>query len=430
MALSSLHHVIDLEWLKEAYRLTRKDGAPGIDGVMANEYAANLEANLLDLLDRIKSGRYKAPPVRRTYIPKTDGSRRPLGIPTFEDKVAQRAIVMVLEAVYEQDFLSCSYGFRPGRAAHQALQVLRTAIMSQRLRWVLDIDIVKYFDSISHSHLRDFLDRRVTDGVIRRMIDKWLKAGVLEDGLLRHATEGSPQGGVISPCLSNIFLHHVLDEWFELEVRPRLKGRCTLVRFADDAVMAFEESLDAKRVLGVLGKRLARYGLTLHLDKTRFVDFRDNRPNGTNHPETDSTSFTFLGFTHAWGKAYRSVKSRVATSAAYSSASVRNSPTSRSGRMCHGAYFNAPIASKRLLGPLTRPGSALTQAALERHQPPGSLFLQTVRQSGNCPAHRAAAAKQLDPLGNLAGLCAGEIKPRLAQPPVPQDNLVAWRHLR
>jgi RNA-directed DNA polymerase len=167
---------------------------------------------------------------------------------------------------------------------------------------VLDIDIVKYFDSISHSHLRDFLDRRVTDGVIRRMIDKWLKAGVLEDGLLRHAIEGSPQGGVISPCLSNIFLHHVLDEWFELEVRPRLKGRCTLVRFADDAVMAFEDSLDAKRVLGVLGKRLARYGLTLHLDKTRFVDFRDNRPNGTNHPETDSTSFTFLGFTHAWGK--------------------------------------------------------------------------------------------------------------------------------
>ena len=180
--------VVDLEWLKEAYRLTRKDGAPGIDGVMANEYAANLEANLLDLLDRIKSGRYKAPPVRRTYIPKTDGSRRPLGIPTFEDKVAQRAIVMVLEAVYEQDFLPCSYGFRPGRAAHQALQALRTAIMSQRLRWVLDIDIVKYFDSISHSHLRDFLDRQVTDGVIRRMIDKWLKAGVLEDGLLRHAT--------------------------------------------------------------------------------------------------------------------------------------------------------------------------------------------------------------------------------------------------
>ena len=236
VALSTLHHVIDLEWMQEAYRLTRKDGAPGIDGVTADDYAMNLEANLLDLLDRIKLGRYQAPPVRRTYIPKTDGSRRPLGIPTFEDKVAQRAIVMVLEAVYEQDFLACSFGFRPARSAHQALQFLRTACMSQRLRWVIDIDIEKYFDSIPHPKLRDFLDQRVTDGVIRRMIDKWLKAGILEDGVLRHATAGSPQGGVISPCLSNIFLHHVLDEWFEHEVRPRLAGRCTLVRFADDGV--------------------------------------------------------------------------------------------------------------------------------------------------------------------------------------------------
>jgi RNA-directed DNA polymerase len=302
VALSSLHHVIDLEWMKEAYRLTRKDGAPGIDGVTAADFATNLEANLLDLLDRIKSGRYKAPPVRRTYIPKADGSRRPLGIPSFEDKLAQRAIVMVLESVYEQDFLPCSFGFRPGRSAHHALQNLNAACMRQRLRWVLDIDIQKYFDSIPHSLLRDFLDQRVTDGVIRRMIDKWLKAGVLEDGLLHHATEGSPQGGVISPCLSNIFLHHVLDEWFEFEVRPRLKGRCTLVRFADDAVMAFEDFLDGKRVLGVLGKRLARYGLTLHPDKTRFVDFRSNRPNGISRPETDGTSFTFLGFTHVWGR--------------------------------------------------------------------------------------------------------------------------------
>ena len=288
--------------MKEAYRLTRKDGAPGIDGVTAADYATNLEANLLDLLDRIKSGRYKAPPVRRAYIPKTDGSRRPLGIPTFEDKLAQRATLMVLEAMYEQDFLSCSYGFRPGRSAHQALQNLHDAVMNQRLRWVIDIDIEKYFDSISHAHLRDFLGQRVTDGVIRRMIDKWLKAGVLEKGLLHHSTAGSPQGGVISPCLSNIFLHHVLDEWFELEVRPRLKGRSTLTRFADDAVMAFEDFLDAKRVLGVLGKRLARYGLKLHPSKTRFVDFRNNKPNGTNHPETDDTSFTFLGFTHVWGR--------------------------------------------------------------------------------------------------------------------------------
>jgi group II intron reverse transcriptase/maturase len=290
--------------MREAYRLTRKDGAPGIDGVTAAEYAQNLEANLSDLLVRIKSGRYQAPPVRRVYIPKGDGagSLRPLGLPTFEDKVAQRVIVMVLEAIYEQDFLPCSYGFRPGRSAHQALQALRTGFMSHGLRWVIDLDIENYFGSISHSHLRSFLDRRVTDGVIRRMIDKWLKAGVLEDGLLRHATEGSPQGGVISPCLSNIFLHHVLDEWFENEVKPRLKGRSTLVRFADDAVMAFADFQDAKRVLGVLGKRLARYELTLHPDKTRFVDFRSHRPDDKDHPDADGSSFTFLGFCHVWGK--------------------------------------------------------------------------------------------------------------------------------
>ena len=275
--LFSLHHVIDLEWMLKAYRLTRKDGATGIDGVTAKDYEANLEANLLDLLERIKSGSYKAPPVRRTYIPKADGSKRPLGIPTFEDKVAQRAIVMVLAAIYEQDFLSCSYGFRPRRSAHEALRQLHGAISWQGQHWVLDVDIRKYFDSIPHAQLRAFLDQRVTDGVIRRMIDKWLKAGVLEDGLLRLATEGTPQGGVISPMLSNIFLHHVLDEWFEAEVRPRLLGECTLVRFADDFVMTFKTHRDAKRVLEVLGKRLARYGLTLHPDKTRFIDFRPER---------------------------------------------------------------------------------------------------------------------------------------------------------
>jgi RNA-directed DNA polymerase len=209
--------------MMEAYRLTRKDGAPGIDGVTAADYEANLETNLLDLLERIRSGRYHAPPVRRAYIPKADGTQRKLGIPTFEDKVAQRAVTMVLEAVYEQDFLPCSYGFRPGRSAHQALRTLQNVLWAKRLYWVLDIDIRKYFDSIPHSDLRTFLDRRVTDGVIRKMIDKWLKAGAVEDGLLSRTTEGSPQGGVISPCLSNVFLHHVLDEWFENEVR-RVSG--------------------------------------------------------------------------------------------------------------------------------------------------------------------------------------------------------------
>ena len=301
-ALCSLHHVIDLDWMMEAYRLTRKDGAPGIDGVTAADYEVSLEANLLDLMDRIKSGRYRAPPVRRAYIPKADGSRRKLGIPTFEDKVAQRAVTMVLEAVYEQDFLPCSYGFRPGRSAHQALRSLQNVLWAKRLYWVVDIDISKYFDSILHSDLRAFLDRRVTDGVIRRMIDKWLKAGAVEDGLLRRTTEGSPQGGVISPCISNVFLHHVLDEWFEHEVRSRLQGDCTLVRFADDAVMAFDNIVDAQRVLAVLGKRLARFGLTLHPDKTRIVDFRPQRSEGSRHPATDGTTFDFLGLTHVWGR--------------------------------------------------------------------------------------------------------------------------------
>lgn len=305
VALFSLHHVIDLEWMKEAYRLTRKDGAPGIDGVTAETYEVGLEANLLDLLGRIKSGRYHAPPVRRVYIPKADGTQRPLGIPTLEDKVAQRAIVMVLEAIYEQDFHPCSYGFRPGRSAHDALQGLRNAIMEQKLRWLLDVDIRKYFDSIVHHHLRSFLDQRVTDGVIRRMIDKWLKAGVLEDGLLHRTNTGSPQGGVVSPMLANIFLHHVLDEWYVSDVRPRLAGRSTLTRFADDFVMAFESFEDAQRVQAVLGKRLERYGLALHPDKTRFVDFRATRPPEDHPPGTHGTTFDFLGFTHVWGKSRR-----------------------------------------------------------------------------------------------------------------------------
>jgi RNA-directed DNA polymerase len=293
---------MDLDWMREAYRLTRKDGAPGIDGVTAPDYEANLEANLLDLLDRIKSGRYCAPPVRRAYIPKADGSQRALGIPTFEDKVAQRAVTMVLEAVYEQDFLPCSYGFRPGRSAHDALRKLRDDIWAKRLHWVVELDIRKYFDSIPHCQLRAFLDQRATDGVIRRMIDKWLKAGAVESGLLHRTTEGSPQGGVISPCLSNVFLHHVLDEWFESEVRSRLKGESTLVRFADDAVMAFDNIVDAKRVLAVLDKRFARYGLTLHIDKTRLVDFRPQKTEGTLRPETAGTTFDFLGLTHVWGR--------------------------------------------------------------------------------------------------------------------------------
>lgn len=302
MAFTSLNHHLDLEWLRAAYDRTRKDGAVGVDGQTAAEYESNLEANLSSLLERMKSGRYRAPPVRRVHIPKAKGKTRPIGIPTFEDKVAQRAIVMLLEPIYEEDFLDCSYGFRRGRSAHQALTTLRSHIMGGSVRWFLDVDIQAYFDTIAHGHLREFLAKRVVDGVVRRMIDKWLKAGVLERGQLRRSESGTPQGGVISPLLANIYLHYVLDEWWVRDVVPRMKRACSLVRYADDFVMMFEDFVDCIRVRRVLGRRLERFGLRLHPDKTRMVDFRFKRPNGVRHPKTDATTFDFLGFTHVWGK--------------------------------------------------------------------------------------------------------------------------------
>jgi RNA-directed DNA polymerase len=302
-AFFTLSQYIDYEWVWYAYDRTRKDGAVGVDEQTAEEYAANLEQHLLTLVDQLKSGRYLAPPVRRHYIDKTDGSKRGLGIPCFADKVAQRAIVMLLEPIYEQDFLDCSYGFRPERNAHQALQAVRKAIMARGGRWVLDVDLRKYFDSIDRTKLREVLDRRVTDGVVRRLIDKWLNAGVLEDGQLHYPDLGTPQGGVISPCLANIFLHYVLDEWFAEEVQPRLRRPSTLVRFADDFVAIFGCKEDADRVLAVLGKRLNKYGLQLHPDKTKMVDFRPLKTATVSSGEPAlATTFNFLGFLHVWGK--------------------------------------------------------------------------------------------------------------------------------
>ena len=294
---TSLHHLIDMAWVREAYARTRKDGAVGIDGVTAADYETELEDRLEDLLNRIKSGRYVAPPARRHDIPKPDGTKRPLGIPTFEDKVAQRVILMLLEPIYEQDFLPCSHGFRPGRSCHDALAALRTGIMEKHQLRVIDADISKCFDSIPHNRLREVLDLRIRDGVVRRMIDKWLKAGILEEGTLKRTDTGTPQGGVISPTISNIFLHTVLDRWYEDEVQPRLWGASQLVRYADDLVMTFEHDRDARRVLAVLSKRLGRYGLTLHETKTRYVDFRPPRGKGRGR----YASFDFLGFTHTWG---------------------------------------------------------------------------------------------------------------------------------
>jgi len=306
MAFTSLNHNLDLDWLREAFRRTRKDGAVGVDGQTWAEYAENLEDNLQSLLDRAKSGTYRAPPVRRVHIPKGTGSEtRPIGIPTLEDKLLQRAVVMVLEAIYEQDFYDGSYGFRPSRSAHQALDSLWTQTMKSGGGWILEVDIRKFFDALDHGHLRALLQRRVRDGVLLRLIGKWLNAGVMEDGCLSYSESGSPQGGVISPILANVFLHYVLDDWFAKEVQPRLRGRAFLIRYADDFVIGFTHEEDARRVMSVLPKRLGKYGLTVHPDKTKLVPFRrppyDSRPSGGPDGERPGT-FDLLGFTHYWSR--------------------------------------------------------------------------------------------------------------------------------
>jgi group II intron reverse transcriptase/maturase len=311
MSFASLNHLLTLELLELAYARTPKNKAPGIDGQTAKDYAANLPENLQSLLDRAHTGRYFAPPVRRTYIPKDKpGETRPLGIPTFEDKVLQRAVVMILETVYEPIFHDGSYGFRPGRSAHQALQYLRDELQSWNGGWVVDADIRRYFDTLDHGCLRELLQRRVCDGVLTRLIGKWLKAGVLEDGELTHPEEGTPQGGVVSPLLANIYLHHVLDEWFEQDVKPRLRVRALLIRYADDFVLVFQNEKDAREIFARLPERFAQHGLTIHPEKTRLVKFRPvprHQKRGLNREERPPSTFDFLGFTHYWGRSRKGV---------------------------------------------------------------------------------------------------------------------------
>jgi RNA-directed DNA polymerase len=301
MKLRSLAHHIDVEWLTEAFHRTRKDGAVGVDGQTAEQYATNLESHLVSLLNRAKSGTYKAPPVRRVHIPKANGETRALGIPTFEDKVLQRAVAMVLGAVYEQDFLNCSYGFRPGRSAHDALDDLQNQLVTMGGGWLLEVDFRKYFDTLEHAKLKEILSQRVTDGVLLRLISKWLHAGVMERGELHFPGAGTPQGGVISPLLANVFLHEVLDLWFERDVKPRLYGQARLFRYADDAVMVFTHEHDARRFLEALRKRCEKYGLALHPEKTRLIDFRRPSRSASKDDDDDgSRTFDLLGFTHFW----------------------------------------------------------------------------------------------------------------------------------
>ncbi len=302
--LTTLAHYIDVDWLREAHRRTRKDGSRGVDGVSAKQYEERLEDNLVSLLGRAKSGTYRAPPVRRALIPKGDGTQmRPIGVPTFEDKVLQRAVAMVLEPIYEASFYDFSYGFRPGRSAHEACRAIETASIRMAGGWIVEVDIRKFFDTLDHAHLREILHRRIRDGVLLRLIGKWLNAGIQEGSSLSFPDEGTPQGGVISPLLANIYLHDVLDAWFVREVMPRLNGRAHLVRYADDVVILFERKVDAERVLRVLPERLGKYGLTLHPDKTRLIPFK--RPDRSGRGDGESGTFDLLGFTHYWALSQR-----------------------------------------------------------------------------------------------------------------------------
>ncbi len=270
---NALAHLIDVPALTRAYRRQRVDAAVGVDGVTKEHYGQNLEGNLQDLHVRLKAQRYRHQPIRRVHIPKAQGKTRPLGISAFEDKLVQDAVREVLEAIYEQDFLDCSYGFRPGRSAHDAVRTLKRSVERGEVRWMVEADIVSFFDSLDRTELKKMLDRRVADGSLVRLIGKCLHVGVLDGEAVVEPELGTAQGSVLSPLLGNVYLHYVLDLWFATEVTPRLQGKATLIRYCDDFIIGFEREDEARRVMAVLGKRLGRFGLTLHPDKTRRLPF-------------------------------------------------------------------------------------------------------------------------------------------------------------
>ncbi|MDH3317874.1 MAG: group II intron reverse transcriptase/maturase [Gammaproteobacteria bacterium] len=294
----SIAHWLTVEALWEAFYSLRKDAAAGVDGVTFRDYEKQAIGNIRELHGRLKGKRYRVQPLRRIYIPKEDGRTRPISIPALEDKIVQKAVVTLLEAIYEQDFRSCSYGFRPGRNAHQALDEVGRSLCREPISCVLELDIVSYFDSIVRQQLMQMIERRIGDGSILRLIRKWIHVGVVDDGRLLLSETGTGQGQTISPLLANVYLHHVLDLWVENEVRPRLKGKVIEVRYADDAVLCFQYLEDAQKVLQVLPKRFAKYGLTLHPEKTRLVPFGRNALAQAERDGTQPATFDFLGFTH------------------------------------------------------------------------------------------------------------------------------------
>jgi RNA-directed DNA polymerase len=306
------HHICEVERLRQAYRALKRDACAGVDGETWRHYGEALEGNLRDLSERLKRGAYRAMPVRRAYIAKADGRKRPLGVPTLEDKVVQRATVEVLNAIYETDFVGCSYGFRPGRSPHQALDALAVGIQTKKVNWVLDADIRSFFDTLDRGWLVKFLEHRVGDRRVVRLVKKWLAAGVLEDGEWRQSEVGTVQGGSISPLLANIYLHHVFDLWVRRWRRTQAEGDMVVVRYADDFIVGFEHRAQAERFLSELKERFRKFGLELHPEKTRLIEFgryanERRRKRGDGKPET----FDFLGFTHICAKSRKGTFSLV-----------------------------------------------------------------------------------------------------------------------
>jgi RNA-directed DNA polymerase len=304
--LTALLHHVDVDLLRYAYKALRREAAAGVDGVTWREYGEDLEPRLADLKNRIHRGAYRALPSRRVYIPKPDGRQRPLGIAALEDKSVQRAVVEVLNAIWEEDFLGFSYGFRPGRGQHDALDALAVGITERRVNFILDADIAGFFDTVDHAWLIKFVEHRIADRRIVRLIRKWLRAGVMEDGVVRPGTVGTPQGAVVSPVLANIYLHYVFDLWAQQWRKRQARGEVILVRYADDIVAGFEHQAEAERFLADMRERMAGFGLTLHPQKTRLIEFgrqaaANRRRRGLGKPET----FTFLGFTHISGRSRR-----------------------------------------------------------------------------------------------------------------------------
>ncbi len=301
-----MHHIYKTDTLRGAYFSLKRTAAPGVDGETWSAYGEELEENPQSLSVRLKHGAYRAKPVRRVYIPKTDGRRRPLGVPVLEDKLVQRAAVEVLNTIYETDFLGFSYGFRPGRSQHNALDALYTGLMTRKVNWVLDADIRGFFDAINHECLTKFIEHRVADRRVMRLIQKWLNAGVLEDGTQTQSEEGTPQGGSVSPLLANIYLHYVFDLWVQWWRRTRARGDIIVVRYADDFIVGFQHKSEAEQFLMDLRERFHKFHLELHPDKTRLLEFgalaaENRKRHGRGKPET----FNFLGFTHICGKTRR-----------------------------------------------------------------------------------------------------------------------------